>query len=444
MASTPRTRYAKASDGVHIAYQVVGDGPLDLVVVPGFVSHLDVMWEHPTVVRMLDRLASFARVIVFDKRGTGASDRADDLPDVDQRMLDVKAVVDELGLEQPALFGVSEGSAMAIVFAATYPERVRALVLFGSYAHIFATDDHPYGVAIEDHDRWADHLTSHWGTGVGLEWFAPSIAGDPAEREWWARLQRLSASPRAAEQLLKSHMLVDARSALPLVSVPTLVMHRTNDRLVDIALAREVADGIEGATFVEFPGDDHLLWTSNVDDIIDEAATFLIGSAPDVEPERRLATVLFTDIVSSTERVREVGDSAWRASLDAHDRLIHTAVREHRGRVVNFTGDGVLAVFDGPTRAVKCARTITSAGADFGQGIRAGLHTGEITERGTDVAGIAVHIAARVAAHAEAGEVIVSRTVVDLVAGSGLAFDDRGERDLKGIDGPWRLFALTG
>jgi class 3 adenylate cyclase len=438
----PRTHYAKAADGVNVAYQVFGDGAIDLVFVPGFISHLDVMWEHPTVVRMFRRLGSIARVVTFDKRGTGASDRSDELPDLDQRMLDVKAVVDAVGLERPALLGISEGGAMAMVYAATFPERVRSLALFGAFANIFRTDDHPIGASIDDHERFTAYLEERWGTGVGLEWWAPSIAHDSGEREWWARLQRLAASPRAAGRLLASQNLVDARGALPLISAPTLITHRTDDRLVGIEHARELAAGIRGATLVEFPGEDHLPWTSNVDDIVDEIARFLSGSTPDTEPDRRLATVLFTDIVSSTERLREMGDAAWRTSLDAHDRLVRSIVREHRGRVVQFTGDGFLAVFDGPTRAVKCAHAITQAGEQFGGGIRAGLHTGEVTERGPDVAGIAVHIAARVANHAGPGEVLVSRTVVDLVAGSGLAFADRGEHELKGVEQPWRLFRL--
>ena len=438
----PRTRYAKAADGVHIAYQVFGSGDLDLVLVPGFISHLDVMWENPRIAGMYRRLGSIARVVAFDKRGTGASDATDQVPDLDQRMLDVKAVVDAVGLEQPALFGISEGGAMAMVYAATFPERVRALALFGAFADIFASDDHPIGVSRDDHERLAQYMERRWGTGAGLELWAPSIGNDPAEREWWARLQRLSASPRAVAQLLASQNLVDARGALPLISAPTLVTHRTGDRLVPVALAHELADGIPDATLVEFPGEDHLPWTSNVDDVVDEIARFLCGSAPDTEPDRRLATVLFTDIVQSTERLREVGDAAWKTALDAHDRLVRTIVRDHRGRVVQFTGDGSLAVFDGPTRAVKCAHALTKAGQQFGGGIRAGLHTGEITERGPDVSGIAVHLAARVAGHAGAGEVLVSRTVVDLVAGSGLAFQDRGEHELKGVEHPWRLFRL--
>lgn len=443
MRDIPDTRYAKAVDGVHIAYQVFGGGPIDLVIVPGFISHLEVMWEHPASARMMRRIGAIARVITFDKRGTGLSDRTDQLPDIDQRMLDLQAVINEVGSERPSIIGISEGGAMAIVYAATYPERVRSLVLYGSFAMPVMTDDHPIGTPLEDFQAMGEFLEPKWGTGVGLSAWAPSIGDDPSAREWWGRLQRSAASPGAAIQLLTSYNRVDARAALPLVSAPTLVVHRTGDRMISVELGREIAEGIPGARFVEFPGKDHLLPTTNVDEIIDVVSEFLTGTTSQFEPERRLATVMFTDIVDSTDHVAKAGDDAWRSVLDGHDELVESTVRRHGGKVVKRTGDGALALFDGPTRAIKCARQITKEGSRIGAGIRAGLHTGEIVDRGDDVAGIAVHLASRVSNQATAGEVLVSRTLVDLVAGSGLSFEDRGEHNLKGIEGTWRLFALS-
>jgi class 3 adenylate cyclase len=443
MRDMPETRYAKAVDGVHIAYQVFGAGSVDLVVVPGFISHLEVLWEHPAFARMNRRIGAIARVITFDKRGTGLSDRTDQLPDIDQRMLDLQAVINEVGSERPSIMGISEGGAMAIVYAATFPERVRSLVLYGSYAMPVMTDDHAIGAPREAFHAMGPYLEPRWGTGAGLSAWAPSVRNDPSSREWWARLQRMSASPGAAMQLMTSYNLVDVRSALPLVSAPTLVVHRTGDRMVPVELGRELADGIPDSRLVEFPGEDHLLPTTNVDAILDVVAEFLTGTTSQLEPERRLATVMFTDIVSSTEHVARAGDDAWRSVLDGHDELVETLVRRHGGKVVKRTGDGALALFDGPTRAIRCAQQITAEGHRVGAGIRAGLHTGEIVDREDDVAGIAVHLASRVSGRAAAGEVLVSRTLVDLVTGSGLSFEDRGEHELKGIEGTWRLFAVT-
>lgn len=443
MRDMPETRYAKAADGVHVAYQVFGEGPIDLVIVPGFISHLEVLWENPAFARINRRIGTIGRVITFDKRGTGLSDRTDRLPDIDQRMLDLQAVIDEVGAERPSIVGISEGGAMAIVYAATFPERVRSLVLYGSFALPVMTDDHPIGAPPEAFHAMGSYLEPKWGTGVGLSAWAPSLRDDLPTREWWARMQRMSASPGAAVQLMTSYNLVDVRAALPLVSAPTLVVHRSGDRMIPIELGRELADGIPGARLVEFSGEDHLLATTNVDEILDVMAEFLTGTTSRLEPERRLATVLFTDIVESTEHVARAGDAAWRSVLDSHDELVETLVRRHGGKVVKQTGDGALALFDGPTRAIRCAQQITEEGDRIGAGIRAGLHTGEIVDREDDVAGIAVHLASRVSALAAAGEVLVSRTLVDLVTGSGLSFEDRGEHHLKGIEGTWRLFALS-
>lgn len=443
MSRVPVTRYAKAVDGVHIAYQVFGDGPIDLVLVPGFISHLELAWEFPDAARLNRRLGSFARVLAFDKRGTGLSDRTDALPDLDQRMLDVLAVMDAAGSERAALLGISEGGSMAIVFAATYPHRTSALVLYGAYAKPTSGPDHQFGSAPEEFEATGEYLEGRWGTGVGLAAWAPSLAQDREARQWWARMQRLSASPGAARRLIASYTNIDARPALGLVQAPTLVLHRTDDHMIPVELGREIAEGVKGARMVEFPGMDHLLPTGNVDLIVDEIAEFLTGVKPAAEPDRVLATVLFTDIVRSTEQMSEVGDRRWRDVLDAHDRLVQRQVQRHGGRLVKSLGDGVLALFDGPTRAVRCARGITDESRRLGIEVRAGLHTGEIVERDGDVAGIAVHLAQRVSAVAGANEVLVSRTLVDLVAGSGLSFDDRGDHELKGVDGTWRLYTVA-
>jgi class 3 adenylate cyclase len=430
-------------DGVHIAYQVFGDGPIDLVMVHGFVSYLEQLWESPQFARLYRQLGSFARVITFDKRGTGLSDRTAQLPDVDRRMLDLCAVIDAVGSERPSILGISEGGAMSILYAATYPERVRSLVLYGAYAMPVKTDDHPVGITAAQLREAGEYLGRRWGTGVGLRAWAPSVAGNDDARAWWARFQRMAASPGAAIDLLTSYNLVDVRAALPLVRAPTLVLHRRDDRIVDVRLGREIAAGIADARMIEYPGADHVPHTSNVDDVVGDIADFVTGSAPSLEPDRRLATVLFTDIVSSTEQLGDVGDAAWRDVLDRHDHFVEAAVHRHGGRCVKHTGDGALALFDGPSRAVRCARSITSAGAGAGVEVRAGLHTGEIVRRGDDISGIAVHLAQRVSSEAGGGEVLVSRTVVDLVTGSGLRFEDRGEHELKGIDTSWHLFAVT-
>lgn len=444
MRDDPDVRYAVCEDGVHVAYQVFGDGPIDLVIVPGFVSHLEQLWESPAFARLNRRLGSFARVITFDKRGTGLSDRPAELPDIDRRMLDLCAVIDAVGSERPSILGISEGGPMSIVYAATYPDRVRSMVLYGAFAMMARTEDHPIGAPLEQLERTRTYFRDRWGTGVGLSAWAPSLAEDDEAREWWARFQRLSASPGAAADFMTSFTAVDVRAALPLVRAPTLVLHRSGDRMVDVRLGREIAAGIADARMIEYPGADHLLPTTNGDVIVDDMAAFLTGTTPDLEPDRRLATVLFTDIVSSTEQLGDVGDATWRAVLDHHDHAVESAVHRHGGRCVKHTGDGTLAVFDGPSRAVRCARSIASGAAGAGVAVRAGLHTGEIVQRGDDISGIAVHLAQRVSSEASGGEVLVSRTVVDLVAGSGLRFTDRGQHRLKGIDAMWQLFAATG
>jgi class 3 adenylate cyclase len=443
MIDLPETRYAKADDGVHIAYQVFGSGPADLVLIPGFISHLDLVWEDPSLAAALRRLGSFARVIAFDKRGTGMSDRTERLPDMDRRMLDIRAVMDDVGCEQAALFGVSEGGPMAIMFAATHPERAQALILLNTFARLTARSDYPIGVPRENLDVFVEYIEPRWGTGVGLRAWAPSVADDPASRALFARLQRVAASPGSAMVVLTSLVDVDVTAALPLVHAPTLVMHRSEDRMIPMEVGRYLADHIPDARFIELTGTDHFWWTEDTDRILDEVQEFLTGSRPAAEPDRILATVLFTDIVDSTRRAAELGDKAWRTLLDQHDALSERQVSRHGGRIVKTTGDGILATFDGPARSVRCAQAISEGVRGLGIEVRAGVHTGEVELRGDDISGLGVNIASRIEALAGPGEVLVSRTVTDLVTGSGLEFAERGAHDLKGVPGRWPLFLVT-
>jgi class 3 adenylate cyclase len=371
------------------------------------------------------------------------SDRPDELPDADRRMLDLLAVMEATETKCPALFGISEGGSMAVLFAASHPTRCSALVLFGSYANPVRGPDHPVGVESEALESMVDYLEPRWGDGVGLAAWAPSLTHDDAARRNWAQLQRSASSPRAFRQLITSYNLIDVRPALALVQAPTLVMHRAGDRLIPIELGEELAAGIDGARLVQFEGADHLLPTTNWEAIVAELSEFVTGEEPDIEPDRVLATVLFTDIVDSTRHVNRLGDQRWGAALDAHDDLAARQVDRHGGRIVKGTGDGILAVFDGPTRAIKAAVAITEQAPGIDLHVRSGLHTGEILTRGDDVAGVAVHVAARVAGEAAADEVLASRTTVDLVAGSALGFTGRGEHELKGLDGSWSLFAVS-
>ena len=438
----PQTRYAK-SGGVSIAYQVVGDGPIDLVLVPGWVSNLDVFWEEPRLARLLTRLASFSRLILFDKRGTGLSDRVSDMPSLETRMDDVRAVMDAVGSQRAALFGYSEGGAMCILFAATYPDRASALIMGGSFARRTSTPDYPWGPTAEQQIAFIEQMEADWGGSVGIEARSPSLAHDERYRHWWARWLRSSASPTAAATLMRMNMEIDVRHVLPAVRVPTLVLHSINDRLIDIGTSRYMAAQIPGAKLIELQGIDHVPWGSDSELIADEIEEFLTGARTGAEPDRVLATVLFTDIVDATERASRVGDRSWHDLLDSHHTLVRRELAHFRGREIDTAGDGFLATFDGPARAVRCACAISNAVRALGLEIRAGLHTGECELMGDKLGGIAVHTGARVAAKAQAGEVLVSSTVKDLVAGSGLAFLDRGVQSLKGIPGEWRLFAVA-
>jgi class 3 adenylate cyclase len=432
----PETRYAKSGD-VHIAFQVVGEGAFDLVFVPGFISNLDLLWETPAAARLLGRLAAFSRLILFDKRGTGLSDRVANLPSLEQRMDDVRAVMDAAGSRRAALFGISEGGPMSLLFAATYPERTRALVLYGSYANFNEWVLPP--ARLED---FIALVESGWGSGATLPAFAPSLAGNEEARRRWARFERSGASPSAVIALMRMNSEIDTRAIVPAIRVPALVIHRAGDSRVNVLAGRYLGRHIPGARYLELPGTDHVLWVGDADRIADETEEFLTGARAAPVLERVLATVSFCDIVDSTRQAEALGDRRWRQLLDQHDEIAARSIERYRGRKIKSTGDGFLATFDGPGRAVNCVAGIGESVRPLGLEIRGGIHTGEVEFKDSDVSGIAVHIAARVAALAGPGEVLVSGTVRDLVAGSGLRFRDRGARRLKGLSEETRLFAL--
>lgn len=438
----PKTQYARNGD-VNIAYQVVGDGPIDLAVVPGFVSHLDLLWTLPETTAFVRRLAGFSRLILFDKRGTGLSDPVPGLTTLEERMEDLHAVLDAAGAQRPALIGVSEGGPMSILYAATYPERVSSLLLYGTFSSMRFTD---VDVGNRVRNRFAE-LTAiveqDWGEGLAIEWFAPHLRGSPTLRRQWGLFERAAASPGMVSSLLRSYREIDVGEALPTLRVPTVVLHRAGDTAIPVEVARELAERIPGARYVELEGDDHIPWFGDADALIDEIEEFLTGSRHAPEPDRALATVLFTDIAGSTERAAELGDRRWREVLEHHHALVRDQLSAFGGREVKTMGDGFLATFDGPARAIRCACTIAERSAADGVEVRAGVHTGECELIGDDVGGMAVHIGARVAAQAAPGEVLVSGTVKDLVVGSGIAFADRGSHALKGVPGEWRLLAVA-
>jgi pimeloyl-ACP methyl ester carboxylesterase len=440
----PETRYARSGD-LSIAYQVVGDGPIDLVHIPGILSHVDLAWENPKYSRFMERLSAFARVLVYDKRGMGLSDPVTEPPSVEERIDDTRAVMDAAGSERAVVFGCSEGATLAAFFAAAYPQRVTHAILYGSFARILPDEpDYPwgdYGNAIEAMETIEAALEA-WGEGVTLTLLAPSVLGTD-EQPWWGRFERAAISPSTLKILMAANMELDLRSALPTIQAPTLVMHRDGD-MIPIGGARYVAERIPNARFVELHGDDHWPWVYDPDEVCDHIEEFLTGHRAAPKTDRVLATVMFTDIVGSTERATELGDRRWRELLDAHEQLTRSELERHQGREVKTTGDGVLATFDGPARGIRCARAVAEGTDRLGLPIRAGLHTGECEIRDSDIGGIAVHIGARVMAEAGPGEVLVSRTVKDLTVGSDIAFEDRGACRLKGVPGEWELFAVTG
>ena len=441
----PQTHYAK-SGSHHIAYQVFGEGTFDLVLIPPFVSHLEMWWEQPLAVRALRQLASFARVIMFDKRGTGMSDRVDNvqLPTPEERIDDVRAVMESAGSTQGAILGSSEGGWMATLFAGTYPERVRALVLHAAYPRAIQDEDFPEGwLPRERMEQDLIETEQSWLSGRPVGGLATDTDERATVRAWYAKMMRLGASPGAAVALAKMDFATDIRAILPSIHVPTLVTVREGDE--NLPASRYMAQHIPGARFSVFPGDEHGLFFGDQDAILGEIEEFLTGVRTPPLAERVLSTVLFTDIVESTKRAAELGDRQWRDLLDEHDAMARQQLTVHRGRRVNSIGlgDGILATFDGPARAIRCAQAICEGVTALGVKARAGVHTGEVEVRGEDLAGMAVHIGARVSALAQPGEVLVSGSVPPLVAGSGLVFHDRGEHELKGVPGRWRLFAAT-
>lgn len=437
----PRTQYAKCDD-LNIAYQVTGEGPIDLLYVPGWVSNLDYAWEYPGYARVFERLGSFARLIRFDKRGTGLSDREVGFPTLEQRMEDVQAVMDAAGSERAALLGTSEGGNMSALFAATYPERTEALVLYGCFAKGLWAPDYPWAATREELDNDLAAIAEEWGGPFDLQNGAPSLANDEEARQWFAAYLRCSASPKAAISIWDWNAEIDVRSILPTIHLPTLVLHRSGDRWQKVEEGRYLAEHIPGAKFVELPGDDHVIFAGDQTQLLDEIEEFLTGVRPTPPSERVLLTVLFTDIVESTAIATEVGDYRWKAILQLHDAEVRKELSRHRGTEVKMTGDGFLAAFDGPTRAIQCAIAIRKRLSKVDLKIRAGVHTGECERRGRDLSGIAVHLASRLLDHARPGEILTSRTVKDLIVGSGMAFEKRGEATLRDVPGSWELFCL--
>jgi pimeloyl-ACP methyl ester carboxylesterase len=430
-----KTRYAKNGD-ISVAYQVFGEGDVDLIMVPGFISHIENYWDEPRLAQWLRKLGSFSRVILFDKQGTGLSDRSSKAPGMDERMDDVRAVMDAVGIEKAALFGISEGGSLATLFAASHPQRSQALILYGAFAQFKAW--FPTQEALESLFQYID---TAWGSGESLPMFAPNMVDDLALKEWWGKFERLGGSPGAAKKIMLLNSQIDITDILPTVNVPTLIIHRTDDVTVNVEGGRLLAGRIPNARYVELSGADHLPFVGeNSNQILDEMAQFLTGKWRPIETECVLATVLFTDIVESSKRAAELGDRGWRDLLERHHSLVRGELNRFRGKEVDTAGDGFFATFDGPARGIRCACAIRDAVPSLDLKIRAGLHTGECEVMEDKVSGIAVHIGARVMEKADPGEVFVSSTVKDLVAGSGLQFNDRGKHNLKGIPGEWRIF----
>jgi class 3 adenylate cyclase len=446
----PETRYA-VRDGISIAYQVVGDGPFDLVFAPGFVSHLDLQWTDPGFARFLTRLASFSRLILFDKPGTGLSDPISSVPTLEERAADLRTVLDAAGSNEAAILAFSEAGPATLMLAATHPQRVSRLVLVGTFAaspQRLTTEE--WAEADAELRAWAERATGeiteivdHWGEGRGMSMFAPSLTGD-LQRRFYATFERAAASPRMVRALIQHVFEVDVRDILPLIRQPTLVLHRRGDRVVNVVAGRRLAEEIDGAQFVELEGEDHAFWFGDFDPILDQIERFLTGMNVATRPDRVLATVLFTDIVGSTELAGRLGDSGWRDLLQRHDAMLRRTVEQYGGQVVKHIGDGALSRFDGPAAAVRCAQQLGDDVAPLGIELRAGVHTGECEVIGDDLGGMAVHIGARVQALAPPGTVLVSGTVKDLVVGSEMLFADHGEHELKGVPGTWRIYALTG
>ena len=438
----PQTRYARSGD-LHIAYQTLGDGPRDLVLVDQWFSNVDAAWEFPPLARLMTQLASFSRLIVFDKRGTGLSDPValDALPTIEAWGDDLRAVLDAVGSERAALMSGVGASYVTLVFAATHPARTSALVLVDPYARFARAPDYPIGMPVDRLPEDLERLRASWGVDGGtMTFLAPNLLANRTLAAQYLRYERQSASPGAARAMISALYESDVRDILPAIQVPTLVISHSQGARIGPAHGRYIVERVPGARFVELPGSENYVWAGDIQPLTAEVEEFLTGVRPVAEPDRVLATVLFTDLVGSTARAAELGDAEWRRLLGEHDQEVRAALERFRGHEVKTTGDGFLATFDGPARAVRCAFAIRDVVASHGMAVRAGLHTGEIELTGTDVAGIAVHIAARICALAGPGEVLVSSTVKDLAAGAGLAFETRGTQSLKGVPGEWVLF----
>lgn len=438
----PETRYAQC-DGIAIGYQVVGDGPIDLLYAQGWLSNVEYAWESPEYSRFLTKLSRFARLIWFDKRGTGMSDRNVGFPTLDQRVQDITAVLDAVGSEQAALFGVSEGGSMASYFAATHPERVSALVLFGSFARLAWAPDYPWGRSTEQFEAFIASFIHSWGKPVDLDEGAPSVAQNPSVRDWFGAYLRFSASPHAAELITRLNNEIDTRAILPAIQAPTLVLHREGDLWHPVEEGHYLTEHIPGAEFRLLPGDDHIPWYGDQDRLIAEVEEFLTGRRTSARVDRALVTVLITDIVNSTVALSTLGDDRWRMVLEHLDASAARHAAALGGQVVKNTGDGHMLVFVGPTAAMECARALGRDAKAQGLEMRAGIHTGECERRGEDLSGLAVHLAARIAAEATPGATYVSRTVKDLAVGSGQSFTFVGQRRMKGIPDSWEIYALA-
>ncbi len=434
-------RYAKSGD-LHIAYIVEGDGPIDLMWIPPWISQVEYLWSERSLMRVMRRIKSFARFITFDRRGSGLSDPFFGAPTLEDQMDDLIAVMNAVGSERVAIVGTLEGGPMAATFAATHPDRVSALVLYATFARATWAPGYEFAWPADVRDAHMAELVEHWGEGRVVAGVAPSEASDPGFMEWGGRLERLAASPSTIRRLMGLIGEFDVRDVLPSIRVPTLVMHRRDDAFIKIEHSRYLAQQIPGARYVELEGSDNMFSLGDSEGLLGEIEEHLTGVRHVHEPDRMLATVLFTDICDSTRQAAEMGDSGWRSLLERHDALFRHALDRHRGREVKRTGDGFLATFDGPARAIRCAASVAEAMGSLGIQVRAGLHTGELEVMDGDLGGLAVHIAARVLDRASPSEVLVSGTVKDLVVGSGIAFADRGEHALRGVPGEWRLFAV--
>ncbi len=438
----PQTQFTKSGD-VTIAYQVSGKGPIDLVYAPGWLTNIEYEWENPRYAHFFQLLGSFARLIRFDKRGTGMSDRELGYPTLEQRMDDVRAVMDATGSERASIFCMSEGGFLGTLFAATYPERAVALVLLGCFARSTWAPDYPFKPKREDCDVWLDDLERDWGGPFDLSDGAPSVAHEEWARQWFAAYLRFGASPGSAIEFTRFMLDVDVRDILPSVRVPTLVLQRLGDRWAPPGNGRYLAEHIPDATLVELTGDDHLIWAGDYERIVAETQAFLTGMRAAPPPERTLLTILMTDIVSSTATAAKLGDHSWRHLLEQHNAIVRGQVNVHGGREVKTTGDGFLLTFDGPTAAIACANSTHDKLKPLGLKIRAGIHTGECERLGEDLSGIAVHIASRILDRAQPDSTWVSSTVKDLVVGSGIEFTEKGTESLKGVPGTWTLFSVS-